>query len=157
MLIERLECFETTVVLIAARGREKVVDMDTCVATDGEHPAAPAPNETAVGPLDLAHLTRYTLGDRDLERVILELFVGEMPRTIDKLRHASTSRDWCMAAHTLKGSCRAVGAWRLAQMAEQAERLGGVADAHACASAVRRIEDAGAEAEAFIGALILPA
>jgi HPt (histidine-containing phosphotransfer) domain-containing protein len=58
-----------------------------------------------------------------------------------------------MAAHTLKGSARAVGAWRLAKLAGHAESLGGPSDRSACAQVLREIEEAAAEARVQIASL----
>ena len=68
---------------------------------------------------------------RGLELEILGLFVEQLPITIGALEHAPTDKEWGMAAHTLKGSARAVGAWPLAALAEDAERLHGLPDADA--------------------------
>jgi HPt (histidine-containing phosphotransfer) domain-containing protein len=78
-------------------------------------PAKPAP-------VDHAHLRRYTMGDLQLEREVLVLFAGELPRTVAELRSARSERDWKIAAHTLKGSARAVGAWDVADSAVTAEQ-----------------------------------
>lgn len=103
-----------------------------------------------VNPIDRKHLARYTLGNTALEEEILGLFLEQLPKSIAALRSASTDRDWTMAAHTLKGSSRCVGAWRLARTGEQAERLGGVSNRRACLEAVLRIEAAAEEARLFI-------
>lgn len=81
------------------------------------------PNADAA-PIDHAHLGRYTLGNRALEIEVLQLFAGEAPLTLDKLRAASCEKAWHIAAHTLKGSARAVGAWTIGSIAEAAEREG---------------------------------
>ncbi len=107
-------------------------------------------------PIDLAHLRRYTLGDARLEQEILWLFIDQAPASVDALRRAATSRDWVTAAHTLKGSARAVGAWRLAKLAEQAERLGGPTDRAACDVVLHQLDEAAAEARAHIASLDLP-
>lgn len=83
----------------------------------------PGGGSGATDPIDRAHLARYTLGQADLEREILGLFVRQLPLTLESLRFAATDRDWQVAAHTLKGSARAVGAWKVAQLAQSAERL----------------------------------
>src|SRR5438477_13201125 len=83
-------------------------------------------------PLDIFHLRRFTLGDRRLELEILNLFIDQVPLTIVALQNARNDHDWLNAAHTLKGSARAVGAWRLAKLAERAERLGTISDTAAC-------------------------
>ncbi len=108
-------------------------------------------------PIDLDHLRRYTLGDARLELEILWLFIDQAPATVEALKRAGTSRDWVTAAHTLKGSARAVGAWRLAKLAEQAERLGGPANRSACEGVLRSLDEAAAEARAHIVALGRPA
>lgn len=76
------------------------------------------------GPIDHAHLGRYTLGNRALEVEVLQLFSGQAPETLAMLAQAVTAKDWHIAAHTLKGSARAVGAWEIARLAEVAERDG---------------------------------
>ena len=104
-------------------------------------------------PVDTAHLARYTLGDKALEREVLGLFAAEAHARIEAFKQARSEKEWKMAAHTLKGSGRAVGAWRVAHVAQEAERLAGVLDREACAAAIRSIEEAAAEALAYIARL----
>jgi HPt (histidine-containing phosphotransfer) domain-containing protein len=104
-------------------------------------------------PIDLAHLRRYTMGDSGLELEILGLFADQLPITIDALLNAPSQKDWAMAAHTLKGSARAVGAWPLATIAEGAERLHGLPDANVRRAVVRRLETAADEAREYIASL----
>ena len=101
-------------------------------------------------PVDRAHLARYTLGDPRLEREILGLFLAQVPLTIESLRFAATDRAWHVAAHTLKGSCRAVGAGRLARLALEAEKLGGISDEMACRAIIGRLEEAATEVEGYV-------
>jgi len=75
--------------------------------------------------LDRVHLGRYTMGDVELEREILQLFIGQLRETLNNLQSAADPAAWRQAAHTLKGSAKAVGAWQLAQEAEQAEQVTG--------------------------------
>ncbi|MCC7250752.1 MAG: Hpt domain-containing protein [Hyphomicrobium sp.] len=82
----------------------------------------------AAEPIDRVHLGRYTLGSPLLEREILGLFVAQLPLSIEQLRFAATDREWQTAAHTIKGSARAVGAWQIASLAREAEQTSGVAD-----------------------------
>lgn len=112
----------------------------------------PAPPTDASGPrpLDRKHLQRYTFGNIDLEEEVLGLFLAQLPDTIGALRTAPSDRDWRIAAHTLKGSSRCIGAWRLARAAEQAERVGGIANRGICLEALLRIEDAAAEVRSEI-------
>ena len=103
--------------------------------------------------LDLVHLRRFTLGDQALEREILDLFITQAPITLAALKSAIVERDWRIAAHTLKGSARAVGAWPVARIAEYAEGLSRRNDPSACESAVQDLADALSEASAFIAEL----
>jgi HPt (histidine-containing phosphotransfer) domain-containing protein len=105
--------------------------------------------DPASAPVDVQHLRRYTFGDQALEKEILSLFLGQLPETIAALRASTSQKDWKVAAHTLKGSCRAVGAFRLGDIAQRAEKLD-IAHSDACADAIARIEDLAAEARAFI-------
>lgn len=72
-------------------------------------------------PIDRAHLARFTLGDKALEREVLELFREQLQRTLPQLSPSATEKDWRFVAHTLKGSGRAVGAWGLSAAAAAAE------------------------------------
>jgi HPt (histidine-containing phosphotransfer) domain-containing protein len=101
-------------------------------------------------PVDHAHLSRYTLGDARLEREILGLFLAQLPLTIESLRFATTDRDWQIAAHTLKGSCRAVGAWQIANLAQEAERIAGGADVEAREAVLDAIDHASARVESYV-------
>ncbi len=101
-------------------------------------------------PVDLAHLRRYTLGDKALEAEVLDLFLAQLPETIASLRAAATERDWKMAAHALKGSSRAVGAWRIAGLAQEAEALVRGAQPAACSEAISKLEAAASEATMFV-------
>ena len=71
--------------------------------------------------LDRDHLARYTLGDAALEQEVLGLFIDQMPETVALLRKSQEAETWQRAAHTIKGSAKAVGAWKLAAAAERAE------------------------------------
>jgi HPt (histidine-containing phosphotransfer) domain-containing protein len=85
---------------------------------------AHATREASSGePIDRSYLARFTLGNAALEREILELFAAQMPLYVAQLRTAANSKAWMLAAHTIKGSALAVGAQRLADLAQRAERL----------------------------------
>jgi HPt (histidine-containing phosphotransfer) domain-containing protein len=119
---------------------------------DGTHDrAAPRP------PIDRAHLARYTLGDRALEAEILDLFAGQAPQTLARLAAAQTEREWREAAHTIKGSARAVGAFPLADAAAAIERTDVWRTSPDKAAAVHRLTCELAEATAFIEALKISA
>lgn len=105
-------------------------------------------------PVDLVHLARYTLGNRSLEREVLELFCTQSKLYLRRLRDAATEQAWRDAAHTIKGSARGIGAWRVAQTAEAAESLqGGVADGP-FKQLVAALEKDIDEADAFIRLLL---
>ena len=86
-------------------------------------PSVAAPG-TLPPPIDHVHLARYTMGNRALEIEVLQLFAGQAPSTLADLVGADSAKAWHMAAHTLKGSARAVGAARVACAAELAESAG---------------------------------
>lgn len=110
----------------------------------------------AADPVDLNHLRRFTLGDQELEREVLRLFIEQAPVTIANLKCADSDREWTSAAHTLKGSARAVGAWRLAELAEQAERLGRARDRSVCDQVLCDIDEATRQARHYIASLDQP-
>jgi HPt (histidine-containing phosphotransfer) domain-containing protein len=83
---------------------------------------------SAADPIDRVHLSRYTLGSPTLEREILGLFLAQLPLSIEQLRFAATDREWHIAAHTIKGSARSVGAREVARLALEAEQTSGVVD-----------------------------
>jgi len=74
-------------------------------------------------PFDRAHLAKFTFGDLAVESEILTLFAEQLPRLVNDLEQAELAETWMVAAHTLKGSSRAIGAWDLAATAAQAESL----------------------------------
>lgn len=103
-------------------------------------PAAPYVGVSA--PIDRQHLERYTLGSPELEREILGLFVAQLPLSIEQLRFAVTDREWQVAAHTIKGSARAVGAGEVARLALDAEQLPAVEDEHERTRILNQLEEA---------------
>jgi HPt (histidine-containing phosphotransfer) domain-containing protein len=98
--------------------------------------------------LDLDHLGRMTHCDRELEREVLELFDRQAAMMADRLRSA-TAEVAVSCAHTLKGSARGIGAWRLARAAEQVERVA-AASAPDVAAAVAQLLGAVDEARSAI-------
>jgi HPt (histidine-containing phosphotransfer) domain-containing protein len=88
---------------------------------DPANRACCAADASAAGVLDLAHLARMTLGDRAVEQEVLRLFAGQATTTAQRLCADSASAA-ASCAHTLKGSARGIGAWRLALAAERVER-----------------------------------
>jgi HPt (histidine-containing phosphotransfer) domain-containing protein len=100
--------------------------------------------------IDFAYLKKFTLGNRDLEREVLYLFAQHSPGYLANLRQAGSAKAWRDAAHTLKGSARAVGAWRVAKMAEAAERFSFETEKDRCGFACDSCAEAIDEAIAYI-------
>jgi HPt (histidine-containing phosphotransfer) domain-containing protein len=76
------------------------------------------------GPIDNAHLDRMTLGDVALEREVLAMFSAQAVGLIARLATLSSesrSSEGLALAHTLKGSARAIGAFRVGDAAEALE------------------------------------
>jgi hypothetical protein len=71
--------------------------------------------------IDVDHLARMTLGDRAVEREVLELFDRQ---SAFMLMRFPTQPPEIVAtlAHTLTGSARGIGAWQVAAAAEMLER-----------------------------------
>lgn len=105
-----------------------------------------APDER---PIDLVHLARMTLGERSLEREVLQLFDRQSTLLIARMRAAAPAGVVTLA-HTLKGSARGIGAWRVARAAEALE----AADAAALGLALERLAAATDEARGVIAELL---
>lgn len=82
-------------------------------------PEDPTPADSEV--LDLDHLRRQTAGDRALEGELLALFETQCARLQPLIGDGGPSLRRADAAHTLKGSARAIGAWRLAAAVDRLE------------------------------------
>jgi HPt (histidine-containing phosphotransfer) domain-containing protein len=108
-------------------------------------------------PIDRGHLARYTFGNCALEIEVLQLFAEQAPHYLEALRAATAEESWRNAAHTLKGSARAVGAFRVADRAEWAETLWGNADAGVRAWVITALEEALDEARSHIAMLLAQA
>jgi HPt (histidine-containing phosphotransfer) domain-containing protein len=102
-------------------------------------------------PIDLVHLARTTLGDRNLEREVLHLFDRQSTLLIARMRTAAPS-GVATLAHTLKGSALGIGAWRVARAAEALE-LAGAREAE-IGSALERLNAASEEARSVIADLL---
>lgn len=91
-----------------------------------------------MGPtIDYDHLGRYTGGDAALEAEVFSLFRNQIQTWIRLLEPQAEDEDWAAAAHSLKGSARGVGAMRLAEICERAEKLVGEAGAEGAREAAR--------------------
>jgi HPt (histidine-containing phosphotransfer) domain-containing protein len=80
-------------------------------------------DKLAGDPIDRSYLARFTMGHAAVEQEVLQLFADQVPLYLQQLRDAVTDKAWKQAAHTIKGSASAIGAWRLARFAEMAEQI----------------------------------
>ncbi len=115
-----------------------IMQLEALRAIDSKDAPSLAPDDR---PIDLVHLARTTLGDRSLEREVLQLF--------DRMR-AATPGGTVVLAHTLKGSALGIGAWRVARAAEAVE----LAEGAAAAPALEALAAATDEARALIADLL---
>jgi HPt (histidine-containing phosphotransfer) domain-containing protein len=118
-------------------------------------PSEPAAlGAAAVQPaIDLAHLGRMTLGEKSLEAEVLALFDRQAGMLFARMENAQPAAAAAFA-HTIKGSARGIGAWRVAAAAEAVERAaGGSADlAATIAGLAVAIDEAREEIEDLLAA-----
>jgi HPt (histidine-containing phosphotransfer) domain-containing protein len=70
-------------------------------------------------PIDLQHLRRMTLGDEALEREVLGLFATQVAGLMAEL--AALPPQAALLVHKIKGSARGIGAFAVAEAAEELE------------------------------------
>jgi HPt (histidine-containing phosphotransfer) domain-containing protein len=102
------------------------------------------------GPIDIDHLQRMTLGDAGLEREVLAMFSAQSVGLIGTL--ATLPTDTGALAHTLKGSARAIGAFRVADAADCLEAA--IRNGDDPGQALTELNDAVAQARAVIDAML---
>lgn len=113
--------------------------------------------EREAAPVDLVHLARFTLGDRALEREVLSLFRTQSSQCLEKLQafdDTASAETWQMTVHTIKGSARGIGAWTVAECAEEAERIGTAAVGRDARALIALLESEIERTNAYIGALL---
>ena len=107
--------------------------------------------------LDRVHLCRMALGDRSLEAEVLGLFLQQSERLAEKAANAE-GRELAVLAHTLMGSAKAVGAWRVADCAERLEAAACAGKSgDSIAPVLAQLRQAVQEVNAVIGRIVLPA
>ncbi|MBO0663000.1 Hpt domain-containing protein [Jiella sp. MQZ9-1] len=106
-------------------------------ATAGESGSCPS----RCSPIDLVYLARQTAGDQALESEVLGLLVIQIERARPIIATA-LEEERARIAHSLKGAARNLGAFRLADAAEQLERTPG--DLDAVAALVAELDDTAA-------------
>ena len=95
---------------------------------------------------------RMTLGDRRLEREVLEFSSARPTIMLDRIAGAEPPLA-AAAAHTLMGSARGIGAWRVARAAETLGAMPQAAPIPASwMGAIAELKAASLEASAAIGA-----
>ena len=87
-------------------------------------PESTPESEASPEVLDVDHLGRYTMGDRELERELLRLFRSQLRTQVAGVAQARDAESWRFATHTLKGVARSIGARAIADTAEKLEQLG---------------------------------
>src|SRR6266851_2083209 len=102
-------------------------------------------------PIDVRHLTRMSLGERSLEFQVLELFDRQAELLLDRMREVAPA-EIASLAHTLTGSARGVGAWRVAAAAEALESA--IAQTRELAPALETLDTAVIEARLAICAML---
>jgi len=102
-------------------------------------------------PIDVGHLSRMALGERSLEFQVLELFDRQCELMLIRM-HEVAPEGIASLAHTLTGSAREIGAWRVAAAAEALERT--AAGTREIGIALDTLNDAVIEARLAICALL---
>jgi HPt (histidine-containing phosphotransfer) domain-containing protein len=105
-------------------------------------------------PVDLVQLEQSTMGDEALAVEILELFRASSHDYLGRLCCAETDKEWKLAAHTLKGSARGIGAWKVAAAVGFAEQVAMECDRYSRSKALCDVRIALAEADRFIRKII---
>ena len=84
-------------------------------------------------PVDLVHLGNQTQGDEALEAEILSMFKAQSQIYMKMMLNSCDVTNRIRAAHSLKGAARGIGAFDLADRAEEVEavRHGGYEDVEA--------------------------
>jgi len=72
-------------------------------------------------PIDFEHLKTQTMGNLDLQRKVLRLFLHQISDAIVHIRGAETVEQRSAAAHALVGAARNVGAFSIAYIAGEIE------------------------------------
>jgi HPt (histidine-containing phosphotransfer) domain-containing protein len=140
-----------------------VADMKASVDVD-ERATAAAPSaavENTVAPplapgeppIDLAHLARMTHGEQGLEREVLDLFDRQADMLLARMAREAP-RVVGAFAHTLAGSARGIGAWKVAEAAAAVEEAATQQGAIELTGAMDRLVAAVADARAAIAEMI---
>jgi len=128
--------------------RAATIDETSAVTPADAPPLAPVEHA-----IDLHHLARMTLGERKLEREVLNLFDLQAGMLLARMT-CEPPKAVAALAHTLTGSARSVGAWKVAAASEAVERLASSPGPATLTGAMNRLSTAVAEAQAVIAELL---
>lgn len=96
-------------------------------------------------------------GEPDVLTEVLQLFLREFPRRLERLRiawAAGNIEEMCRAAHSLKGSAGNIGAQRLFSVCAQLDDAGRAGDLVKCAPLVDALEIEFVKVELEIGRVL---
>jgi hypothetical protein len=105
--------------------------------------------------IDRDHLARMTLGDECLERDVLQLFDQQAGMLLERMT-SEAPKVVAALAHTLVGSARGVGAWKVAEAADMVECLARKPGPATLTAAMNRLSSAVTQAQAAIADMISP-
>lgn len=105
-------------------------------------------------PVDLVHLSKQTFGSKELETEVLGLFLSHSLQCLNRLKNAATTKDWVDAAHSIKGSAKAIGAWPISEMAETYERKAAAGELNDKSAACDELEQLVSQTNSYISNLI---
>jgi HPt (histidine-containing phosphotransfer) domain-containing protein len=108
-----------------------------------------ATNKASV--IDEEHLSRMTLADPSLEREVLQIYVRQSAIMLGRMTSGDPATV-AAAAHTLNGSARGIGAWRVAKAAEQLEQASNAGGEPMLSEALTELKAASLEAGAAVAA-----
>jgi HPt (histidine-containing phosphotransfer) domain-containing protein len=93
-------------------------------------------------PIDHEHLTDMSAGDTEFEAELMQEFLRVTPDLLDGLESSLQSRDLPMlerVAHTLKGSCRSLGARPMSDPCELLEQNARAGESHGADELVTQV------------------
>jgi HPt (histidine-containing phosphotransfer) domain-containing protein len=126
--------------------------LNTSVRTEYSHIAeVGSPSLVPDQPIDRTHLFKMTLGDHSLEGEVLRLFERQTSMLLGRMAGAEPAQVKALA-HTLNGSARGIGAWRVANAAQSVEKA--VADSNGIEPALKTLRAAADEALTAIAELL---
>ncbi len=100
--------------------------------------------------LDRVHLSHYTMNNVALEREIIDLFRGQLPILVGRIRQTCSPGEWKFATHTLKGSAAAIGACKLNDLAKELEAAEAFCDEDIRQKLLLELDEAAQEFELLV-------